>query len=263
MLGPRAASTSAGSLPPAASAPSAAVATPDAVPRQPACAAATARRRGSTSSSGRQSAVSMPRMRPGLGGDRGVAFRPALPRGPRHRHAVHLVEEEQASAIGERVGHARREPSRVSQPAGPSRCSNPWTRPGDGVERGHGGDAEGGVHRPIVTGRRGRRRTRLVEDAGRRAGRGHGEVAIADADDPALARRLHGRGARLRGVQERSQPAAGRAAGREEGRAAALGGALGLADVEVVRGDSAGRRGSSCPSGRAPGFSRWAASGRW
>ena len=121
---------------------------PAAVPRQPACAAATSRRSGSTSRTGRQSAVLMPRSQPGRARDRRRRPPASRPRAPRRRVA-------------------------------PWTCFRRRSRPFPSSARGHAGAA-------LLAASRLRRRGPLLEavdEAGDRGERGDGRAvrsAIAD-----------------------------------------------------------------------------------
>ena len=78
-----------------------------AVPRQPACAAATDRRRGSTSRIGRQSAVSIPSSSPGASATRRVRLRRAVPGRLDDACAVDLLQQQQPADGRQRPSDAR------------------------------------------------------------------------------------------------------------------------------------------------------------
>ena len=74
---------------------------------------------------------------PGLVRDGRVRFRPPVPRRGLHAASVHLLEQLQPAGVRERLRpRGARSRRGSSQPAGPSRCSNPWTRPGTASSAG-------------------------------------------------------------------------------------------------------------------------------
>ena len=218
-------------------------------------------RRGSTRSTGRQSAVSMPRSRPGALADRRVGLGRARPRAPRTtRGAVDLLEEQQPAARRRaRPPTRRRLSSRVSAKLGaPSRRSKPWTRPGTPRRR----RAESSAAAERHAGHRSSARytgRRMVPGAGRSDGVVASAVVLRrgrrgrSRSWPRTRRCGAPRRAGLRARAVRPGAAAGRAARRQaRGRAGCSATASAEADVEVrARRVRAARACGSRPGARA------------
>ena len=266
MPGPRAASRSAGREPPATSASTAARATPAAVPRHPAWAAATTRRRGIDEQHG-QAVRGLDAQDAARAGRRRAASPSGRPsQGARARRAVDLLQQVQAARRRERRGHARAAASRVSQPAGAQPLLEAVDEAGDGVERGHGRGAQRA--RPSV-----HRKPGVGVDASTRLGAwpttcvARGTAVVATSPRWRRCARgapsLHGGGARLRA--RKSDPERRLAARLAAKRAAVrlLGGGV---EPRRRRG-RARRRRAAAPrlSARARGAAarRWAPTARW
>ena len=216
MPGPRAATRSSGREPRATSASTARAAIPAAVPRHPACAAATSRLSGSTRRTGRQSAVWMPRRKPGAAATEASAS--GVPsQGASTTVAPWTCRRRRSRPVPSRARATRAHPSSwLSVPRPGGRCSKPWTRPG----RRRGRD-----RRPCAA---------PSDDASSRPG-----ATLLEVGERTGGRRR--RGERRRGGRDRG----GRADARGRGR-----GCLHRARARATRGSGSTPGGASRPASR-------------